>query len=118
MDCGVDGIVVSNHGGRQMDGAISALDALPDIVDAVGHAFPIFFDSGIRRGSDVFKALALGASAVFLGRPYMWGLAAGGEDGVCEVIKRLHADLDLTMALAGCSNIEEINSDWLVEIGH
>jgi lactate 2-monooxygenase len=117
VDCGVDGIVVSNHGGRQMDGAISALDALPGVFDAVGHTLPVFFDSGIRRGSDIFKALALGASAVFLGRPYMWGLAAGGEEGVCEVIKRLHADLDLTMALAGCSHIEEINSDWLVEIG-
>jgi isopentenyl diphosphate isomerase/L-lactate dehydrogenase-like FMN-dependent dehydrogenase len=111
---GVDGIIVSNHGGRQVDGAIAALDALPSVLDAVGGQVPVLFDSGIRRGSDILKALALGARAVLVGRPYMWGLATGGEEGVREVLNRLFADFDLTMALSGYKNLQELNRSALV----
>ncbi len=101
IECGVDGLLVSNHGGRQVDGAIAALDALPDVVDAVADALPVLFDSGIRSGADVVKALALGARAVLVGRPYVWGLAVGGEAGVVHVLKNLLAEVDLTLALSG-----------------
>lgn len=115
LDSGVDGIIVSNHGGRQVDGVIPALDALPAIVDVVNDQIPVLFDSGIRRGADVLKALALGAKSVFVGRPYMWGLAAAGESGVAEVLNRLLADFDLTMALCGYSSLEQLNPDDLVQ---
>ena len=111
---GVDGIIVSNHGGRQVDGAIASLDALPAVVDAVGGQIPVLFDSGIRRGADILKALALGARAVLVGRPYMWGLATGGEEGVREVLNRLFADFDLTMALSGYKNLPELNRSALL----
>jgi isopentenyl diphosphate isomerase/L-lactate dehydrogenase-like FMN-dependent dehydrogenase len=101
IDAGMDGIVVSNHGGRQVDGAIAALDALPGIVDAVGDQVDVLFDSGIRTGADIVKALALGARAVLIGRPFVYGLALGGEDGVRHVLRCLLADLDLTLALSG-----------------
>jgi isopentenyl diphosphate isomerase/L-lactate dehydrogenase-like FMN-dependent dehydrogenase len=101
LDAGVDGVIVSNHGGRQVDGAIATLDALPAIVREVNGRVPILFDGGIRRGADVFKALALGARAVLLGRLYTWGLALAGERGVCDVVLNLLADLDLTLALSG-----------------
>lgn len=101
LEAGVDGLIVSNHGGRQVDGAIAALDALPDVVAAVGDDMPVLFDSGIRSGADIVKALALGAEAVLVGRPYVWGLAVGGEDGVVHVLKNLLAELDLTLALSG-----------------
>jgi lactate 2-monooxygenase len=101
LEHGVDGIVVSNHGGRQVDGAVAALDALVEVREAVGRAATVLMDSGIRRGSDVLKALALGADAVLLGRPYVWGLAVGGQGGVEAVIRQLAAELDLTCALAG-----------------
>jgi lactate 2-monooxygenase len=110
---GVDGLVVSNHGGRQVDGAISSLDALPPIVDAVSGELQVLFDSGIRCGSDVFKALALGADAVLLGRPYLWGLALGGQAGVETVLKMLLAELDLTMALSGYTRPSELSSSAL-----
>lgn len=100
-DAGMDGIVVSNHGGRQIDGALGALEALPGIARAVGDRLEVLFDSGVRTGSDVLKALALGAKAVLLGRPFVYGLALGGEDGVRHVLRSLLADLDLTLALAG-----------------
>lgn len=104
---GVDGVVVSNHGGRQVDGAVGALDALPAVVDAVDGAIPVLFDSGIRSGSDALKALALGARAVLLGRPYVYGLAVAGEEGVREVIRNVVAELDLTLGLTGCRNPDE-----------
>jgi len=113
IDAGVDGIVVSNHGGRQVDGAIGALDALAAIAPAVAGRVPILFDSGVRGGADVFKALALGAKAVLLGRPYVYGLAVAGERGVREVVRNVVADLDLTMGLAGCASIAEIGPDAL-----
>jgi len=100
-DAGVDGVVVSNHGGRQVAGAVGAADALPGVVEAVGDRLTVLFDSGVRTGDDVFKALALGARAVLLGRPYAYGLALDGQAGVEHVIRCLLAEFDLTMALAG-----------------
>jgi lactate 2-monooxygenase len=111
VEHGMDGIVVSNHGGRQVDGAIATMDALPAVLDAVAGRVPVVLDSGIRSGADVFRALALGASAVGLGRPYVWGLAAGGEDGVREVIRNLRGDFDLTMGLAGVASVRDIGHD-------
>jgi len=106
---GVDGLIVSNHGGRQVDGAVAALDALPAVVHAVRGRVPVLFDSGIRRGADAVKALALGARAVLLGRLYIWGLAAGGEQGVRETLLNFLADLDLTLALSGYCCCAELN---------
>ena len=106
---GVDGLIVSNHGGRQVDGAVAALDALPAVVRAVKGRVPVLFDSGIRRGTDAVKALALGARAVLLGRLYIWGLAAGGEQGVRETLLNFLADLDLTLALSGYCCCAELN---------
>jgi lactate 2-monooxygenase len=111
VDEGIDGIVVSNHGGRQVDGSIATFDALPGIAEAVGGRIPILLDSGIRGGADAFKALALGATAVLIGRPYVYGLAAGGEAGVREVIQNLLAEFDLTMGLAGCTSVAEIGPE-------
>jgi lactate 2-monooxygenase len=108
-DHGVQGVVVSNHGGRQVDGAIAALDALPDVVDAAGDELTVVFDSGIRCGSDVVKALALGARAVLLGRPYLWGLALRGADGVTQVIRNLLSEIDLTLALSGHQSPRALN---------
>ena len=114
VDKGIDGVVVSNHGGRQVDGATATLDALPAIVDAVDDRIPVLLDSGIRSGADMFKALALGARAVLLGRPYVYGLALAGEAGVREVVTNFIADFDLTMGLAGCRSVAEIGSETLV----
>jgi lactate 2-monooxygenase len=111
---GVEGIVVSNHGGRQVDGAIASLDALPPIAEAVGDDLAVLFDSGVRGGADVLKALALGADAVCLGRPYVWGLTLGGQAGVEAVLKMVLAELDLTMALCGLTTLEEVGLDLLV----
>jgi len=112
---GVDGIVVSNHGGRQIDGSIPALDALPDVVAAAGE-LPVLFDSGVRTGSDVIKALALGARAVLVGRPYIYGLALAGEDGVRHVLRCLLAELELTMALCGCATLDQISPETLRKV--
>jgi isopentenyl diphosphate isomerase/L-lactate dehydrogenase-like FMN-dependent dehydrogenase len=113
IDHGADGIIVSNHGGRQLDGAIGAIDTLEGIADAVGNKTTLLFDSGIRRGADVFKAMALGAKAVLIGRPYAYGLALAGEDGVKEVVANLLADIDLTLGLAGCNSWKEVSKDNL-----
>ena len=113
IDHGADGIIVSNHGGRQMDGAIGSLDTLATIADAVADKTTILFDSGIRRGADVFKAMALGAKAVLIGRPYAYGLALAGEQGVKEVLGNLLADVDLTLGLAGCNSWEDVARDKL-----
>jgi lactate 2-monooxygenase len=112
-EAGMDGIVVSNHGGRQVDGAIAALDALPAIADMVGEQITVLFDSGIRTGADIAKALALGAQAVFVGRPFLYGLALAGQDGVEHVLRCLLADLDLTLALSGYATHRELNRDSL-----
>ena len=115
VDQGVAGVIVSNHGGRQLDGGLAALDALPGVVDAVGDRTTVLFDSGIRRGADVFKAVALGAQAVLLGRPYAYGLAVGGEQGVRDVLANLIADIDLTLGLAGCASFGEVSRASLVQ---
>ena len=107
---GVDAISVSNHGGRQLNGSIASARALPALVQAVNGAIPVLLDGGIRRGSDIFKAVALGASAVLIGRPHLWGLSVAGKDGVQWVLEMLHGELDRTMGLAGASNIEEIRT--------
>lgn len=109
---GVDGIVVSNHGGRQVDGEIATLDALPAIVAAAG-GLPVLLDSGVRSGSDMAKALALGAAAVLIGRPYVYGLAIAGEAGVREVIRNIVAEFDITLALAGLTKVSELNGECL-----
>ncbi|WP_251550537.1 lactate 2-monooxygenase [Neobacillus muris] len=113
VEHGADGIIVSNHGGRQVDGAIAAIDALPGVVDEVQGKIPVLMDSGIRRGSDIIKALCLGAKAVLVGRPYMYGLALAGEDGVKQVLRNLLADFDLTLALSGKKSVSELNRDLL-----
>jgi lactate 2-monooxygenase len=112
-DAGVDGIVVSNHGGRQVDGAVAALDALVEAREALGPEAVVLMDSGIRRGCDVLKALALGADAVLLGRPYAYGLAVGGQEGVEAVIRHLLAETDLTLALAGGTRARDLDSSWI-----
>jgi lactate 2-monooxygenase len=117
VDAGMDGIVVSNHGGRQVDGAIGALEALPAARAAVGDAFPVLFDSGIRSGADVVKALCLGADAVCLGRPYVWGLALAGQAGVEHVLRCLLAELDLTLALSGHTTIDQLGPEVLSAAG-
>ncbi|HEV3375408.1 MAG TPA: alpha-hydroxy-acid oxidizing protein [Candidatus Acidoferrum sp.] len=113
LEAGVDGVIVSNHGGRQVDGAVGALDALPAVVKEVNGRIPVLFDSGIRRGADVFKAVALGAKAVLLGRPYIWGLAVAGEQGVRDVVLNLLADLDLTLALSGHTSCRMLDASAL-----
>jgi lactate 2-monooxygenase len=116
VEAGMDGIVVSNHGGRQIDGEIASLEALPAIVEAVGARTTVLFDSGIRTGSDVMKAVALGAKGVFLGRPYIYGLGVGGENGVRHVLRSLLAELDLSMALTGLSRIGELDRSVLRQV--
>jgi lactate 2-monooxygenase len=112
-DAGMDGVIVSNHGGRQVDGAIAALDALPAVADAVGSRLSVLFDSGVRTGADMVKALALGAQAVLIGRPYVYGLGLGGEEGVRHVLRALRNEFELTMRLAGVASLAELGPDLL-----
>ncbi|HEX7835252.1 MAG TPA: alpha-hydroxy-acid oxidizing protein [Pseudolysinimonas sp.] len=114
LDAGVDGIVVSNHAGRQIDGAVGSLDALPGIVDAVGGRMPVLFDSGVRTGADVFRALALGAAAVLVGRPWVYGMAIAGEEGAREALRNLVAEFDLVLGLSGHRSIAELTPEVLV----
>lgn len=111
---GASGIIVSNHGGRQLDGSIASIAALPDIAKAVNRRAPILLDGGVRRGTDVFKAIALGANAVLIGRAYLWGLAADGQAGVLRVLDMLRSEMELAMALAGCRSTSEITRDFVV----
>jgi lactate 2-monooxygenase len=116
VDAGMDGVIVSNHGGRQVDGAIGALDALPSVADAIGDQAAVLFDSGIRNGSDVLKALALGAKAVLIGRPYAYGLGLAGADGVRHVLRTLRADFELTMRLSGHARLDGLGRDALIRV--
>jgi 4-hydroxymandelate oxidase len=115
---GVAGIIVSNHGGRQLDSVVSTAEALPEIVTAVAGGAEVYVDGGIRRGTDILKALALGARAVLIGRPYLWALAVGGEAGVAHVLTHLHDDLKLSMALVGCPNINSIQPKLILQRGN
>lgn len=117
LDCGVDGVVVSTHGGRQVDRSIASLDALPEIVGAVAGRAPVLLDSGVRTGADVFTAVALGATAVLLGRPFAWGLALGGEDGVAQVVSDVLGEFDLTLGLTGHTAVDQLSPDVLRRVG-
>ena len=114
LEAGIDGVVVSNHGGRNLDGARPTLDVLPEVVEAAGGQMEVFLDGGIRRGTDVLKALALGARAVLIGRPYMWGLGAYGEAGVHRVLEILRLELENAMGLAGCASVADIDYSLVV----
>jgi isopentenyl diphosphate isomerase/L-lactate dehydrogenase-like FMN-dependent dehydrogenase len=109
VEHGVSGIIVSNHGGRQLDGAVTSIEALPEVVDAVAGRCEVYLDGGIRRGTDILKALALGARAVLVGRPILWGLAVDGAAGVQQILSILHTELERAMKLAGCPTIARIN---------
>ncbi len=113
LDHGARAIIVSNHGGRQLDTAIASIDALPDVVQAMDGRAEVFMDGGVRRGTDILKALALGARAVLVGRPVLWGLAVEGESGVTNVLELLRGELDLAMALSGCRSVSEITQDLI-----
>jgi 4-hydroxymandelate oxidase len=113
IDAGAAGVIVSNHGGRQFDTAPAAIDALGPVADAVGNLGEVIVDGGIRRGADVIKAIAMGARAVQIGRPMVWGLVVDGEQGVADVLGLLRDELDLAMAMAGCRSIDEITFDLL-----
>jgi L-lactate dehydrogenase (cytochrome) len=117
LDEGVDGVVVSTHGGRQVDRSIAALDALPEVLGAVAGRAPVLLDSGVRSGADAFVAVALGASAVLLGRPFAWGLALGGEDGVKQVISDVLGEFDLTLGLTGHTSVDQLSPDILRRVG-
>jgi 4-hydroxymandelate oxidase len=108
---GASGVIVSNHGGRQLDGTIATIDALPEVTSQVGGRITVLLDGGVRRGTDVLKALALGASAVLIGRPYLWGLAADGEAGVRRVLEMLRSEVELALALAGCRSVADVTPD-------
>jgi 4-hydroxymandelate oxidase len=116
-ETGVAGLIVSNHGGRQLDGVISTLDALPPIVDAVGaRSFELILDGGVRRGTDVVKAMALGAKMVLIGRPVLWGLAVAGEQGASHVLEILRSELDTALALIGCPRVSDLDLGYLQRV--
>ncbi|HEY8706097.1 MAG TPA: alpha-hydroxy acid oxidase [Gaiellaceae bacterium] len=114
MAMGLDGLVVSNHGGRQLEGTAGTLDVLPAIVDAVAGRGQVLLDGGVRRGSDIVKGLSLGADGVLIGRPYLYGLAAGGTGGVTDVLEILRSELQRTMVLMGCRDVRELDASWLI----
>jgi isopentenyl diphosphate isomerase/L-lactate dehydrogenase-like FMN-dependent dehydrogenase len=116
VEHGVDGLIVSNHGGRASETLRATVDCLPEVVDAVGGRIPVLVDGGVRRGSDVFKALALGARAVGIGRPYIWGLSAFGQDGVERVLDILRAELTLTMRQMGTTSVKSITRAHTVRV--
>jgi len=114
VNVGADAVVVSNHGGRQLDGAPSSIAALPAIVDAIGDRCEVWMDGGIRTGQDILRAVALGAKGTLIGRAFLYGLGAGGQAGVTKVLEILHKELDLTMALCGRSNLSEVDESILI----
>lgn len=115
LDCGVDGVVVSNHGGRQLDSARPTIDALPEVVDAVGERAEVFVDGGFRRGTDVAKAIALGARAVLVGKAFLYGLAVGGQQGVERVLDIFRSELDTALGLLGCPSVRDLNRSFIAE---
>jgi L-lactate dehydrogenase (cytochrome) len=117
LDLGCDGLLVSNHGGRQLEGAPAPIDVLPEIVAAVGDKMEILLDGGVRRGGDAIKALALGAKAVLIGRPYVWGLALGGEDGVSHMLELLRVEMKRSLQLMGCASTHDLDRTWLMSTG-
>jgi (S)-2-hydroxy-acid oxidase len=117
IEAGADAIMVSNHGGRQLDFAPPTLEVLPEIVDAVGGKIPVHFDGGVRRGSDIFKAMCLGADMVWVGRPVLWGLATDGKQGVTMVLKILEQEFKTCMMLAGCTKLSDLNRGLLLQVG-
>jgi L-lactate dehydrogenase (cytochrome) len=110
---GIDGVIVSNHGGRQLDGVPASLEALPAVVDAVGGKIPVLLDGGVRRGADVVKALALGAAACLVGRPQLWGLAVAGEAGVAHMLEIYRREIDRVLGLCGVTRIADIDRNLL-----
>jgi len=115
VERGVDGIIVSNHGGRAEESGRSTIECLPEVIDAVGGKIPVLIDGGFRRGTDIFKALALGAKAVCIGRPYIWGLGAFGQPGVERVLDILRVELELIMKQAGVLSLDQIKRSYVVE---
>jgi 4-hydroxymandelate oxidase len=113
VERGIDALAVSNHGGRQLDTVPATIELLPRVADAVGGAVPLLLDGGVRRGTDVLKALALGADAVAVGRPVLWGLAVDGEDGVARVLEMLRGELDLALALCGCRSPRDVSAELI-----
>ena len=117
LDAGADGVVVSNHGGRQLDGVMASLDALPAVASAVSGRGDVLLDGGIRRGSDVVKALCLGADAVCIGRPFLYGLAVAGEAGVRAVLRILRTEIARTLTLMGVAGVHDLDPSWLIPAG-
>jgi isopentenyl diphosphate isomerase/L-lactate dehydrogenase-like FMN-dependent dehydrogenase len=115
IDLGVDGIIVSNHGGRQLDGAIASINALPDVIGKVGGQIPVLMDGGVRRGSDVVKALSLGATACLIGRPQLWGVATAGQAGVERILDIYSREIDMAMGLCGASDISELTPNLILK---
>lgn len=118
VDTGCKGIIVSNHGARQLDSAPATIEALPEVAKAVGNKLVVMVDGGIRSGTDIFKAIALGAKLVFVGRPTLYGLAVNGQQGVEDVFGILKREFDIAMALAGVTNVNEINENYVVHESH
>jgi L-lactate dehydrogenase (cytochrome)/(S)-mandelate dehydrogenase len=116
IDHGVDGVIVSNHGGRQLDTALPSIRALPRVVDAVAGRIPVLLDGGVRRGSHVVKAVALGATACLIGRPHLWGLAVAGEAGVTQVLEIFRRDIDRVLALGGWDGIAQVDRSVLAAV--
>ena len=114
IENGIDGIIVSNHGGRQLDGVIASIDSLRAVVDVVDGEIPVLFDSGVRRGSDVVKALALGADAVLIGRPFVYGLAVGGQHGVEKVLSNILQEMKVSISLSGITSVRNLRSLTIV----
>ncbi|KAJ1944772.1 Hydroxyacid oxidase 1 [Linderina macrospora] len=115
IEYGCAGVIVSNHGGRQLDGTLASIDALPLVVEAAADKIEVYMDGGVRRGTDIFKALALGARAVFVARPVLWGLAYNGEAGARHALDLLQSELELTMMLSGTNTIKEIDDSYILE---
>jgi L-lactate dehydrogenase (cytochrome) len=116
-DLGSDAVIISNHGGRQLDGSPATFRVLPEVVDAVGNSTEVLLDGGVRRGTHVVKAVALGARAVFIGRPYLYGLAAGGQRGVEHMLDLFRSEIVRTMVLLGCPAVSELGPEWVSRPG-